>query len=52
MSKGEAAWVKPKSINLSLIQDIFIKNKKYFNKIKLMTDKIYFGKQKEYIIVE
>jgi hypothetical protein len=52
MGKGEAAWVKPKSMNLNLIYDIFIENKKYFNKIKLMTDKIYFGKQKEYIVVE
>lgn len=52
MGKGEAAWTKPKLLNLNEIYDIFIENKNYFNKIKLMTDKVYFGKRKEYLVIE
>lgn len=52
MGKGEAAWVKPKSINLNLIYNTFFNNKKYFNKIKLINDKVFFGNLKEYILIE
>lgn len=52
MGRGEAAWTKPNKINLELVYNTFCKNSKFFNKINKIDDKVYYGKRKEYIVIE
>lgn len=52
MGKGEAAWVRPSTLKLSDIYELFKIQLEYFNKITPIDDKIIYNKRREYILIE